>query len=370
MAHSMPLYPTEAHFTRFRQSLLSWAVSIDRPLPWKGERDPYKIWLSEILLQQTRAMQGLPYYRRFVERFPTVETLAAADADEVMKLWEGLGYYARAKNLLKTARIVAGEMGARFPDTYEGLLALPGIGSYTAAAIASFAYDAPHAVLDGNVFRVLSRYFGIAQPVDTTEGRRHFAETAQAALDVDRPAAYNQAIMDFGAVCCTPKAPGCAQCPLQAQCAAYLHRKVESLPVKSRRIARRERYFHYLVIECQGKVCLQKRNGKDIWENLYEFPLVELPALASDVAQLHGHPVWQALLDNVPCRVESVSRPFRQTLTHQHIVAVFVEIRVRKEIPLSEPPLMMIERRKLSNFAFPKIIDRYLKDEALYLNLL
>ncbi len=354
----------------FRQSLLSWAAGIDRPLPWKGERDPYRIWLSEILLQQTRAAQGMPYYLRFVERFPSVEALAAAEDDEVMKLWEGLGYYARARNLLKTARIVAHDMSGRFPGTYEELLALPGIGAYTAAAIASFAYDAPHAVLDGNVFRVLSRFLGIAEPVDTTEGRRYFAELAQEALDQTQPAAYNQAIMDFGAMCCTPKSPDCQRCPLQTQCAARQSGQVESLPVKSRSIVKRERYFHYLVVEHEGKLCIQKRNGKDIWENLYEFPLIELPEPVSDANVLKVHPLWQSLLGSTPHRILSVSPPLRQTLTHQHITAIFIEIQADKEIPRPAAQLIVMEREKMRNFAFPKIIDRYLNDVKLYLNLL
>jgi A/G-specific adenine glycosylase len=354
----------------FRNALLEWGAAVDRPLPWKGVRDPYIIWLSEILLQQTRAAQGLPYFLRFRERFPTVESLAAAPDDEVMKLWEGLGYYARAKNLLKTARIVAGEMGGKFPDTYEGLLALPGVGAYTAAAIASFAYDAPCAVLDGNVFRVLSRYLGIAEPVDTTLGKRIFTETAQAAIDTTAPAAYNQAIMDFGAVCCTPQTPQCGCCPLQSRCVAFAQGNIKSLPVKSKSIVKRERYFHYLVIEHREAVLLQKRVGKDIWENLYEFPLIETPAPGATKEDLVGGELWQKLLGPIPHTVSAVSPPFRQVLTHQHIHAVFWEIRVENEIPYKADVLLQAERRSLNKFAFPKVIDSYLKNGQLHLNLL
>lgn len=357
-------------FAFFRSALSEWGAAVDRPLPWKGVRDPYVIWLSEILLQQTRAAQGLPYFLRFRERFPTVASLAAAPDDEVMKLWEGLGYYARAKNLLKTARIVAGEMNGLFPDTYEGLLALPGVGAYTAAAIASFAYDAPCAVLDGNVFRVLSRYLGIAEPVDTTEGKRIFAEMARSALDTARPAAYNQAIMDFGAVCCTPQTPQCVRCPLQSRCTAFQQGSVRSLPVKSKSIVKRERYFHYLVIEHEGEVLLQKRVGKDIWENLYEFPLIEWPGPGATQEDLKAGELWQKLLGQIPYKLSAVSPPFRQVLTHQHIHAVFWEIQAEKEIPYKADVLLQAERRSLNKFAFPKVIDSYLKNGQLHLNLL
>lgn len=358
-------------FRFFRSALIEWGAAVDRPLPWKGVRDPYKIWLSEILLQQTRAAQGLPYYLRFVERFPTVLDLASATDDEVMKQWEGLGYYARARNLLKTARIVAFEMNGRFPGTYEDLRQLPGIGPYTAAAIASFAYDAPHAVLDGNVFRVLSRFAGEAEPVDTTVGRKLFEQLAQSALDTSQPALYNQAIMDFGALCCTPQNPLCRQCPLSEHCKALEEGTVSQLPLKSKSIVKLERFFHYLLVEHDGKVLINRREGKDIWNGLYEFPLIEMDALSSDFAVLQAAPAWQEILQGHSFHLESVSPPFRQVLTHRYITAVFFELRLRQKIELPQgSQFLWTEREKLSKFAFPKIIDRYLKDNTLYLNLL
>lgn len=352
----------------FRHELMEWGSKVDRPLPWKGIRDPYKIWLSEILLQQTRALQGLPYYLKFVERFPTVTDLASAADDEVMKLWEGLGYYARARNLLKAACLVAFEMNGRFPDTYEGLRQLPGVGPYTAAAIASFAYDAPHAVLDGNVFRVLSRFTGLAEPVDTTAGRKRFEELAQAALDTARPAAYNQAIMDFGALCCTPQNPLCRQCPVSAHCKALADGTVSQLPLKSKSIVKQERFFHYLVIEQAGKVLISRREGKDIWNGLYEFPLLELPVLTTVLGALQSEGRWNEILPCEEVHLESVSPPFRQTLTHRFITAVFFELRPQQEIDLPQDSrFLWVEREKLSKFAFPKIIDRYLKDNTLLL---
>ncbi len=367
---SSPTLPPDTHVALFRQGLLAWAETVRRPLPWKGTQDPYRIWLSEILLQQTRAMQGLPYYLRFVERFPNVQTLANADEDEVMKLWEGLGYYARARNLMKTAQIVAFEKQGQFPDSYEGLLQLPGVGAYTAAAIASFAYNAPYAVLDGNVFRVLSRFFGLAQPIDTPQGRRVFEQLAHQALDTAQPARYNQAIMDFGALCCTPKSPQCSNCPLRPHCRAFSEQIQGQLPVKSRSLVKRERYFHYLVMEYEGRVYIRKRTDKDIWANLYDFPLIEMPALAGGLSDVQQHPLWQEWLGMVSHEVRAISMPLRQMLTHQRIVAVFVEIALQKEIALLAPAYTLVERQSLTNFAFPKLIGEYLGARTLGLNLI
>lgn len=364
-----PTLPPDNHAAFFRQQLLAWAENVHRPLPWKGSNDPYRIWLSEILLQQTRAAQGIPYYLRFVERFPDVQALAHADEDEVMKLWEGLGYYARARNLMKTAQVIAFEKQGKFPDSYEGLLQLPGVGAYTAAAIASFAYNAPHAVLDGNVFRVLSRFFGVAEPIDTPQGRRAFEQLAHQALDTARPARYNQAIMDFGALCCTPKSPQCADCPLRAHCCAFARQAQGQLPVKSRSLVKRERYFHYLVMEYEGQVYVRKRADKDIWAKLYEFPLIEMPALAGSLGDVQQHPLWSAWLGDVPHEVRAMSMPTRQTLTHQRITAVFIEIALQKEIALLASTYALVERQSLTNFAFPKLIGEHLNARTLRLNL-
>ncbi len=369
MTTSPTLLP-DTHAEIFRQELLKWAEHMHRPLPWKGSKDPYCIWLSEILLQQTRAAQGTPYYLRFLERFPSVQALANASEDEVMKMWEGLGYYARARNLMKTAQVVAFERQGQFPDSYEGLLQLPGVGAYTAAAIASFAYNAPHAVLDGNVFRVLSRFFGLTEPIDTPKGRRVFEQLAHQVLDTAQPARYNQAIMDFGALCCTPKSPQCTDCPLQAHCRAFAWQVQGQLPVKSRSLVKRERYFHYLVMECEGRVYVRKRVGKDIWAKLYEFPLIEMPALAGSMSDVQQHPLWREWLGDTPHEIRAMSMPVRQTLTHQHIVAVFIEIALQKEIALLASDYALVERQSLTNFAFPKLIGEYLNARTLRLNLL
>lgn len=354
----------------FREQLMAWFAGNHRPLPWKGEKDPYLIWLSEIILQQTRVEQGLPYFERFRRRFPRVEDLAAAPEDEVMKLWEGLGYYSRARNLHFTARQIASERNGRFPNNYKDMLALKGVGPYTAAAIASFAYDLPHAVVDGNVFRVLSRFFGIDTPIDTTAGKKQFGELAQRVLDQSQPGRYNQAIMDFGATQCTPQSPGCTSCPLRTRCRAFHTQVTDRLPVKQKKIQRRQRFFHYLVADYDGRVLIRKRTGKDIWRNLYEFPLVESPQADPGEDRLRRSPTWQTLPQIEQAQLKAVSRPFRQVLTHQVIVGTFWEVALPGGDQLPEEPYLCVEREQLRKFAFPKIIDLYLRDKSLYLKLL
>ena len=259
----------------FRTGLLLWNRKENkRHMPWKGEKDPYKIWLSEIILQQTRVEQGLGYYHRFVQTFSTIHALAQAPEQQVFKLWEGLGYYSRCKNLITTARYISEELGGVFPDTYEGILALKGVGPYTAAAIASFAYNLPYAVLDGNVFRVLARIFASNTPIDTTAGKHEFSSLAQEALDKEAPGIYNQAIMDFGATICKP-VPECAQCFFNTQCRAFIQNRQASLPVKSKTPALKERWFHYIILQYNGEIAIRQRTAKDIWQNLYEVVLIE-----------------------------------------------------------------------------------------------
>lgn len=264
--------------TDFASRLEVWYAEHGRQLPWRMTQDPYRIWISEIILQQTRVAQGYDYYKRFIERFPSVEALAFAAQDDVMQQWEGLGYYSRARNLHAAAKQVV-EQGA-FPDDYAGVRALKGVGDYTAAAICSFAYGLPHAVVDGNVYRVLSRYFGIATPIDTTAGKHEFAALAQELLDARHPALYNQAIMDFGALQCVPRSPQCATCPLADACVARAEGRVEEYPVKSKRTAVKERFLAYVIIleesSPEGRtVYIHRRPEGDIWAGLYEPLLVE-----------------------------------------------------------------------------------------------
>ena len=260
--------------SEFADTLIDWYEKNKRDLPWRDTQDPYRIWISEIILQQTRVAQGYDYYIRFMQRFPDVFALAEADEDEVMKYWQGLGYYSRARNLHAAARSIR-EAGT-FPTTYEGVKALKGVGDYTAAAICSFAYGLPHAVVDGNVYRVLSRWLGIDTPIDSTQGKKLFAQVADEMMDKAHPALYNQAIMDFGALQCTPSSPDCLSCPLADSCVALAQRKVGQLPVKQHRTKVTDRFFNYIYVRtCRGETFIRKRTGNDIWKNLYEPVLIE-----------------------------------------------------------------------------------------------
>jgi A/G-specific adenine glycosylase len=354
----------------FRENLFAWAAQNPRPMPWKDERDPYKIWLSEILLQQTRVEQGLPYYLRFVAQYPTVRDLADAPEDELMKQWEGLGYYARARNLHAAAKHVAYELNSLFPDTYEEIRKLKGVGDYTAAAVASFGFGLPHAVLDGNVYRVLARFFGIETPTDTPAAKREFAARAQELLDPDRPAAFNQAMMDFGAMCCTPQQPRCAACPLRSACRAFELGKVGDLPLKSKTLTKKERFFIYAVFNCAGEVFVRKRTGKDIWQGLWEFPMVEQAGLAPSQDWAH---LAQSFFPPPPpegLMLRNVSSPFRQMLTHQLVTAIFCEFDVPDQsFPTVIPQewLRMPRQSLKKNIAFPRIVERYLQTNALTL---
>ena len=264
----------------FSRKILEWYAENKRTLPWRGTRDPYKVWLSEIMLQQTRVAQGTPYYLKFIKHYPTVAHLADAPEERVLKLWQGLGYYSRARNLHATAKKVAYEMNSEFPDSYAGLMQLQGIGDYTASAIASICFGELQPVVDGNVFRVLARYFGVAQPINDSAGPKYFKKLAREVMSSENVRAYNQGIMEFGALQCTPKKPDCLHCPLNESCVALQKNKVHELPVKLKKTKVRHRFFNYVVVlgrNAMGEVVslLNQRKGNGIWQNLYEFPLVE-----------------------------------------------------------------------------------------------
>ncbi len=323
-------------------------------MPWKEDHNPYYIWLSEIILQQTRVEQGMPYFLKFKKLFPSVRDLAKASPDEVLKAWQGLGYYARARNLHFTAQYILAHFDGVFPNKYEDIIQLKGIGPYTAAAICSFAYGMPYAVVDGNVYRVLSRFFGIKTPIDSTDGKKEFALLAQQLIDVMRPGDYNQAIMDFGATHCTPSGAGCSDCPLRSRCVAYATNAVNEFPVKVKKIKKRIRYFQFLIIEHAGSVSWQRREGKDIWKGLYQFPMIEtkraheVPDFFSD-NDLH----WKYIISAHPLVT------LKQTLTHQEINAVFWKV-VLEDSAYSLLPFDTIDVQNISNFAVPKIIDLFL----------
>ena len=343
----------------FTRKLLQWnSNENNREMPWKHEKDPYKIWISEIILQQTRVQQGWEYYKRFIKKYPTVKILAAAPDNEVFKLWEGLGYYSRCRNIIISARFISETLNGKFPVAYDDILELKGIGSYTASAIASFAYNLPHAVLDGNVFRVLSRYFGSKIPIDTTEGRKTYAHLAGELLDKKDPGIYNQSIMDFGATICKPL-PLCEICPLKAKCVAYRKGWVLQLPVKEKTIAIKKRWFYYLVAEYNKKLYVRKRMGKDIWQNLYEFILVESPkSLTPGKLQLPEK--LTPIIKAGQYTVKNVSGLHTQKLTHQLIEGRFVRILLKYPVAIKEyKPVSLQELQKLP---LPKFINTFLKD--------
>jgi A/G-specific adenine glycosylase len=387
--------PNETQKDWFRRNLLEWFGQNLRPMPWKGEKNPYLVWLSEIILQQTRVEQGLPYFERFRANYPSVTDLANAPENEVMKHWEGLGYYSRARNLHSTAKHIAYNLNGSFPNTYEGLLSLKGVGAYTAAAIASFAFDLPHAVVDGNVFRVLSRIFGITTPIDSTEGKRTFTTLANSLLISDRPADFNQAMMDFGATCCKPAIPLCADCPMQTHCVAYQQDKVQDLPIKSKKLVRKTRYFHYLFLKTPtSQTFIQKRKDHDIWRDLYEFPMLEtdclIPNFEDFLAYLsENFEKWgdtegedksennaliileiKNLLFSKKYNLIPQTAPIRQQLTHQQIVATFWTLQLHSDFSFANNAFLCVDEKNLNNFALPKIMISFLENNNKTKNLL
>jgi A/G-specific adenine glycosylase len=352
------------HFSRI---LLEWnSKNNNRQMPWKGEKDPYRIWLSEVILQQTRVEQGLNYYNNFIKTFPDVHKLAKATEEKVFKLWEGLGYYTRCRNLIAAARFISKELNGKFPDSYEDIKALKGVGPYTAAAISSFAFNLPHAVLDGNVFRVLSRVFGISTPIDSTEGKKKFTEMANKLLDKKQPGLYNQAIMDFGAVICKP-APLCVQCFFKNSCFAFLQNKINELPVKEKKISIKKRWFYYLVMEYDNETAIRQRTGKDIWQQLYEFPMIEMDK-EQDLKNILLQAEKKGLLPAKKYDVVSISPLYKQQLSHQLIAGQFITIKLKRKPALKDGWLWLAKNR-LSKYAFPKFINEYwskCKSQALF----
>jgi A/G-specific adenine glycosylase len=345
----------------FAKKLQKWYKINKRDLPWRATKDPYKIWLSEIILQQTQVVQGLAYYNKFVARYPKIKLLANAPADEVMKLWQGLGYYSRARNLHEAAKFVLDTYKGVFPQTYQEIRALKGVGDYTAAAISSLAYDLPHAVVDGNVYRVLSRVFGVDIPIDSTEGKKYFQKLASELLNKKDPGEYNQAIMEFGARYCRPVNPDCPNCIFMENCIAFAKKKVNLLPVKANRTKVRDRYFNYIIFIHKGYTYINKRESKDIWQGLYEFCLIETETKQKTETVLKNE-VFKKLIPVKSAVVKSVSKEYKHILSHQHLHTRFIVIE-------GEPfKLMKTKKVKISTihgFAFPRLIEKFLKDNGL-----
>jgi A/G-specific adenine glycosylase len=340
----------------FSDKLIGWYQKNKRILPWRNTSDPYLIWLSEIILQQTRVEQGLPYYLKFVENFPTVNHLAMADEGKVMKLWQGLGYYSRARNLHFTAKQILNEYSGKFPEEHDKLLKLKGVGRYTAAAIASFAYDQPFPVVDGNVYRVLSRIFDISTPIDSTLGKKEFEELCGSLQSQKHPALFNQAIMELGATVCMPEKPKCDSCTFFNNCLARSKGKINVLPVKSKKILQKERFFNYFLIEHDNMVYVKKRTGKDIWNNLYDFPLLENTSLANEEEIIYKA---KEITGTGNFNIKDISLYNKHILTHQKIFASFCHLQLNEKIKTPED-WILVDKKQVTEYALPKLIENYL----------
>lgn len=344
-----------------QEILAFWYEKNKRELPWRAHPSPYYVWLSEIILQQTRVNQGLDYFNRFVERWPSLIELADANEEEVLKMWQGLGYYSRARNLHRCARQVAEKHKGIFPDDFEELKKLQGIGDYTAAAIASIAYGKPHAVVDGNVYRVLARLYDIETPINTNEGAKTFAELSDTLLDRDHPGRHNQAMMEFGALQCVPKNPDCPHCPLLPHCLAFSHHTVAERPVKINKTKIRIRHLNYLVIrDNKNKIYLRKREDNDIWKNLYDFPCIESEHPLS-IDKIVVSPSFTEILPHQNFQITHISPPLIHKLTHQTLIATFFEIKISKNLPsIQKNNILLVPENELGKYPIPKLIDNYL----------
>jgi A/G-specific adenine glycosylase len=339
---------------KFSNTLKMWYLMNKRDLPWRKSRNPYFIWLSEIILQQTRIAQGTSYYEKFVEEFNDVFALAKADEKQVLNLWQGLGYYSRARNLLSTARYIANDCNGKFPDQYKELLRLKGVGDYTASAIASIAFSKPHATVDGNVYRVLSRYFGLSTPINNSKGPKEFKELAQQLLDQLDPGTHNQALMEFGALVCTPKNPKCDTCVFNYSCYALQNNMVSALPVKLKKIKNKTRFLHYLVLNSDNLYTrIRQRKNKDIWQHLYEFPLYESTDLLLDYSEIEPLVTKEFGLKETYTLKRFNHEPVVHKLTHQTLFASFWIIQTNENLE------DITKWNDLSEYALPVLLQNF-----------
>ena len=346
---------SQSFINSFSKNLISWYNLNKRELPWRNTNDPYKIWLSEIILQQTKIVQGLPYYIRFVNKYPNIKKLALSSEKEVIKLWEGLGYYSRARNLHKTAKIVIKNYDGIFPSKYETLIKLPGIGDYTASAISSFSINEINPVLDGNVYRFLSRLFGIDIPINTNKSLREFKNIAKKLISRKNPSDFNQAIMEFGSLVCKPKKPKCNECIYQKKCFAYLNQKTLIFPIKTIKKKSRERFFNFLIIKSiNGNIIIEKRINKDIWQNLYQFPLIETEKLLDKKSLLIKLKEYKSFDFQKTEFYLYQNKSFNHKLTHQNINYSFWIFNV-KNIKNNK-----VKIKNLEMYPFPKPISNFL----------
>ncbi|PCH71590.1 MAG: A/G-specific adenine glycosylase [Bacteroidales bacterium] len=339
--------------------IISWYLQNKRDLPWRETKDPYQIWISEIMLQQTRVATAIDYFNRFLEQFPTIFDLAEAEEQEVLKLWQGLGYYSRARNLHATAKIIQSEYKGVFPNSYNEILKLKGIGLYTAAAIASFAFNLPHAAVDGNVYRVLSRVYGIDKAIDSTDGKKYFQNIADETMGNAQPEIYNQAIIEFGALQCLPRAPKCDTCPLLSNCFAYNNGLIDQLPIKSKQIKTKNRYFYYLFLSCKSRFLIEKRKKKDIWENLFQYPLIECDKPIS-MDKLLQTSEWKELFGKKEMLILSISENVVHKLSHQNLHTAFIHIEMDIDNLNKSNDYKIITHSEIQKYPFPKLIEDHL----------
>lgn len=339
---------------RFSIDLIEWYNKNKRELPWRNTKDPYTIWLSEIILQQTRVDQGLAYFHKFIDNYPTIKHLSEAPEDEVLKHWQGLGYYSRARNLHFTSKHIVNHYNGIFPSEYKEILSLKGVGEYTAAAISSFSFDESYPVIDGNVYRVLSRIYGIEEAIDSTIGKKTFKSLATELIDKENPAIYNQAIMEFGALQCSPKNPSCETCPFKLECYAFNNNLINTLPKKEKRTKQKNRYFNYLIIKSHKSTYINQRISNDIWKGLYDFPLFESKVEITKKSEL------KHVLSSPNLTINNKSEPVKHILTHQKIFATFWTISGTIPSDLVENATK-INLKEINNYPVPKLIENYIK---------
>jgi A/G-specific adenine glycosylase len=340
-----------------QKQLLLWYNQNKRNLPWRNTENPYLIWLSEVILQQTRVQQGLPYFHRFVENYPNIFDLAQAEEDEVMKLWQGLGYYSRARNMHQTAKLIVNTYDGIFPDSYEKLLLLKGIGPYTAAAIASFAFQEPVAVLDGNVFRVLARLHAIDLPINQSGSRKLFQEYAQKFLDTKNPATHNQAIMELGSQICTPTQPKCVECPLISSCAAYKLNQQNKFPIKEKKVKIKHRFLYYFWLTVGAELAVFKRGEGDIWQNLYDLPFIESE---SELTQAEFSIAMAKIKFNTLVNLADTAFEVKHILTHQRLFAKFYILRLNEK-PELQSTVIWVQPEQLKQLPIPRLLDKFIK---------
>jgi A/G-specific adenine glycosylase len=343
----------------FKNELNTWYRKHKRDLPWRNTNNPYQIWLSEIILQQTRVEQGLPYYLKFLAQFPDVNSFANASEDQILQMWQGLGYYSRGRNMLKTAKYIQQNLEGIFPHQYQDLIKLTGVGEYTAAAISSFSSNEAKAVVDGNVYRLLSRYFGIETPINSTSGKKEFQAIADEVLDPQNAGEHNQAMIEFGALQCKPKSPNCQQCPLIAGCYAFQNNLVNQLPVKLKTIKIKHRYFYYFIISYQNQILIKRRDNSDIWAGMHDFPLIEFPQ-ETNIIEVLAQTQSLNWFKNYSFTILSVSSQIKHILTHQRLFAQFIHIEVKQPSSVQIEPAFWIDTEASGNYGMPKLISEFM----------